>query len=147
MRAFVDPVTGKLRAPTAEPRNASSSRLAIGRPGPTRSSSGPTERAWSMLDDAFSMSVVATTGPDGALRYRCVTRRADPAAGGEVTVARLLDSAASRSPPRDFSPRLRQTRRADHDRQQRTAPAKASTTRPRRLRSAAIRARPSASSG
>jgi len=80
VRAFIDPATGKLRPPSAEEKRqlvstarGRSSRTyeVVVRPDGTRLVE---------LDDAFSMSVVATTGPDGALRYRCVTRRTAPPA-------------------------------------------------------------------
>ncbi len=80
VRAFIDPATGKLRPPRTEEKRqlvstarGRSSRTyeVVVRPDGTR---------LVQLDDAFSMSVVATTGPDGALRYRCVTRRTAPPA-------------------------------------------------------------------
>lgn len=80
VRAFIDPVTGKLRPPTAAEKRqlvsavrdrASRTYEVVVRPDGSRVVE---------LDDTFSMSVVATKGPDGALRYRCVNRRAAPAA-------------------------------------------------------------------
>ena len=75
VRAFVDPATGKLRPPTAEEKfrlaaavRNRSERIyeVVVRPDGTRVVE---------LDDAFSMSVVATRRPDGTLQYRCVTGR------------------------------------------------------------------------
>jgi len=79
LRAFVDPVTGKLRPPTA----AEKRQLVAARDRASRTYEvvvRPDGSRVVVLDDAFSMSVVATTSPDGALRYRCVSRRAHPAA-------------------------------------------------------------------
>jgi hypothetical protein len=80
VRAFIDPVTRKLRPPTAAEKRqlvsalrdrASRTYEVVVRPDGSRVVE---------LDDTFLMSVVATKGPDGALRYRCVNRRAAPAA-------------------------------------------------------------------
>ncbi len=74
VRAFVDPVTRKLRPPTAAQKRqlvvpvrdrASRTYAVIFRPDGSRLVE---------LDDTFSMSVVATRAPDGALEYRCVNR-------------------------------------------------------------------------
>jgi len=79
VRAFIDPVTGKLRPPTA----AEKRQLVSARDRASRTYEvvvRPDGSRVVVLDDAFSMSVVATKGTDGALRYRCVTRPSAPAA-------------------------------------------------------------------
>ncbi len=73
VRAFVDPATGKLGPPTAAQK-----RQTV-RPARDRASRTyevvvrPDGSRLVELDDTFFMSVVATTGADGAVRYRCVS--------------------------------------------------------------------------
>jgi hypothetical protein len=76
VRAFIDPATGKLRPPSAEQKRriasavrdrASRTYEVVVRPDGSRVVE---------LDDTFSMSVVATTGADGAVQYRCIHRPA-----------------------------------------------------------------------
>ncbi len=72
VRAFVDPATGRLRPPTAEERSRPSlavrdrsarNYVVVVRPDGTRLVE---------LDDAFSMSVVATRQPGAGIQFRCV---------------------------------------------------------------------------
>ena len=73
VRAFIDPATGKLRPPTAAQKRQ------IVRPARDRASRTyevvvrPDGSRLVELDDTFLMSVVATTGADGTVRYRCVS--------------------------------------------------------------------------
>ncbi len=83
VRAFIDPVTGKLRPATPEERRR------ITDAGRDRSARTyeivvlPDGTRIVELDDAFLMSVVATKKPDGTLSYRCRTERAPAASGGQ----------------------------------------------------------------
>jgi hypothetical protein len=81
IRAFIDPVTGRLRPATAEERR----KLAAATPRDR------SPRTYEMvirpdgtriveLDDAFMMSVVAVKNPDGTVSYRCGTSHSAPAA-------------------------------------------------------------------
>jgi hypothetical protein len=82
IRAFIDPVTGKLRPATPEEKRKIA---AAGRDRSARTYELvvlPDGTRVVELDDAFLMSVVATKQPDGRLSYRCRTQRA-PAASGE----------------------------------------------------------------
>ncbi len=76
VRAFIDPVTGKLRPATPEERRKLASTVSRDR----------SERAYEVvirpdgtrivtLDEAFMMSVVARKNPDGTVSYRCRTER------------------------------------------------------------------------
>lgn len=73
VRAFIDPATGKLRPPTATQKRQ------IVRPARDRASRTyevvvrPDGSRLVVLDDTFLMSVVATTGVDGTVQYRCLS--------------------------------------------------------------------------
>lgn len=81
VRAFIDPVTGKRRAPTAaELRQIAEERLQVRR---AKVSTLVVEtHAGGMksvdLGDAFLMNVVLEKGPDGATRMRCVPGSGHP---------------------------------------------------------------------
>jgi hypothetical protein len=82
IRAFIDPVTGKLRPAKPEEKRKIA---AAGRDRSARTYELvilPDGTRVVELDDAFLMSVVVTKQPDGKLSYRCRTQRA-PAASGE----------------------------------------------------------------
>jgi len=82
IRAFIDPVTGKLRPAKPEEKRKIA---AAGRDRSARTYELvvlPDGTRVVELDDAFLMSVVATKQPDGTLSYRCRTQRA-PAASDE----------------------------------------------------------------
>jgi hypothetical protein len=77
LRAFVDPETGRLRAPTPEESRrlaeAASAFLATHRGRVYTVVIHPNGMKTVELDDAFDMSVVAVRQPDGSVRFRCVS--------------------------------------------------------------------------
>lgn len=81
VRAFIDPVTGKLRRPTPEERQKLASTVSRDRSGrayEVRIEADGTRIV--QLDETFMMSVVAVKNPDGTISYRCRSDRS-PAGG------------------------------------------------------------------
>jgi hypothetical protein len=77
LRAYRDPATGRLRAPTPEESRrlteAARALLARRRARTYRVVVAPDGMKTVELDDAFDMSVIAIRQPDGSIRYRCVS--------------------------------------------------------------------------
>ena len=72
IRVFVDPATGRIRRPTREERQriaVASARDRSGRTYEVRTRPDGTRLV--KLDETFTMSVVATTTPDGTVSSRC----------------------------------------------------------------------------
>jgi len=81
LRAFRDPVTGKLRPPTAqELAQVREARELAPKEMPVFTTTVLPDGTTSVdLGDAFLFDVVATRGVDGTLRVRCVPRAGAPA--------------------------------------------------------------------
>jgi hypothetical protein len=89
VRAFRDPVTGKLRPPTREElaRLREAQALAPKEAPAFTTTVLPDGTTAVNLGDAFLFSVVATRQPDGTLRYECVPHGATNAAPGSTRPA------------------------------------------------------------
>jgi hypothetical protein len=83
LRVFVDPATGRIRRPTLEERRRIAATKSAARDRSGRAYEIRTRRDGTRivkLDEAFLMSVVARTNPDGTVSYVCRTEPS-PAAG------------------------------------------------------------------
>ena len=92
VRAFVDPATGKRRAPTvAELRQIAEQRLQTRRAKVAALVVETHAGGMKSVDlgDAFLMDVVLEKGPDGAARVHCVPGSGQPPAGSAPAVQKV----------------------------------------------------------
>ena len=86
IRAFIDPVTGKLRPATPEERRKLASTVSRDRSGRAYEILiRPDGTRIVQLDETFMMNVVARKNPDGTISYHCRSERSHGAAGAPET--------------------------------------------------------------